>query len=62
MIVLGLGKAGCNIAKAFSKFPQYKTYGIDTTKDADITIKKRNDHEGYDANFPDLKRKLNFKY
>ena len=61
MIVLGLGKAGCNIAKAFSKFPQYKTYGIDTTKDADITIKKRNDHEGYDANFPDLKRKLNFK-
>ena len=61
MIVVGLGKAGCNIAKAFSKFPQYETYGIDTTKDADITIKKRNSHEEYDANFPDLRRKLKVK-
>ena len=41
MIVVGLGKAGCNIAKAFSKFPQYETYGIDTSRDADITIKKK---------------------
>jgi len=61
MKVIGLGKAGCNIAKAFSKFPQYETFGIDTSKDADITIKKRNTHEEYDASFPDLKRKLKFK-
>ena len=61
MIVVGLGKAGCNIAKAFSKFPQYETYGIDTVKSADITIKKRNSHEEYDANFPNLKTKLKFK-
>ena len=61
MIVVGLGKAGCNIAKAFSKFPQYETYGIDTSRDADITIKKKNSHEDYDASFPDLKRKLKFK-
>ena len=47
MIVVGLGKAGCNIAKAFSKFPQYETYGIDTSRDADITIKKKNSHEEY---------------
>jgi len=60
VIVVGLGKAGCNIAKAFSKFPQYTTYGIDTNKDADITIKKRNTHEEYDENFPNLKRKLKF--
>jgi len=58
--IVGLGKAGCNIAKAFSKFPQYETYGIDTSKDADITIKKRNSHEDYDKSFPSLKRKLKF--
>ena len=61
MIVIGLGKAGCNIAKAFSKFPQYETYGIDTTKEADISIKERKSHEDYDANFPSLKKKLKFK-
>ena len=61
MIVVGLGRAGCNIARAFSKFPQYETYGIDTHKDADITIKKRTSHESYDTHFPDLKRRLKFK-
>jgi len=58
--VVGLGSAGCNIAKAFSKFPQYDTYGIDTHKDADITIKKRKTHEEYDSHFPNLKGKLKF--
>ena len=61
MIVVGLGKAGCNIARAFSKFPQYETYGIDTTKDAQITIRKKSSHEKYDEEFPDLKKKLKFK-
>ena len=60
MIIVGLGKAGCNIANAFSKYPQYKTYGIDTTKDADITIKKKKSHEEYDSQFPSLTRKLKF--
>ena len=58
MIVVGLGKAGCNIAKAFSKFPQYETYGIDTVPEADITIQKRSNHEQYDKHFPNLKKKL----
>tara|TARA_Y100000034_G_C6884187_1_gene405724 strand:- start:24 stop:875 length:852 start_codon:yes stop_codon:yes gene_type:complete len=58
--IVGLGSAGCNIAKAFSKFPQYETFGIDTSKEADITIKKRNSHEEYDKNFPSLKKKLKF--
>jgi len=58
---VGLGKAGCNIAKVFSKFPQYETYGIDTTKDADITIRHRKTHEEYDEHFPNLKKKLKFK-
>lgn len=60
MKIVGLGSAGCNIAKAFSKFPQYETFGIDTSKEADITIKKRNSHEEYDKNFPSLKKKLKF--
>jgi len=58
---VGLGKAGCNIAKAFSKFPQYETFGIDATKEAQITIRKKASHEKYDAEFPDLKKKLKFK-
>ena len=60
MKIIGLGKAGCNITKAFSKFPQYETFSIDTSKDADITIKKRKSHEEYDSHFPNLKRKFRF--
>jgi hypothetical protein len=58
MKVIGLGKAGCNIANAFSKFPQYECWGIDTEKEADITIRRRLTHEDYDAHFPNLKKKL----
>ena len=60
MVVIGLGTAGCKIAKAFSKFPQYESYGIDTTKEADVTIKERQNHEEYDKHFPSLKRKFKF--
>jgi len=56
--IVGLGRAGCSIAKTFSKFPQYKTCGIDTSKDADITIKVRESHEAYDEHFPNLKKRL----
>ena len=60
MRIVGLGRAGCNVTKAFSKFPQYQTYTIDTHESADITIRKKNTHEEYDENFPNLKRKLRF--
>jgi hypothetical protein len=60
MKIVGLGKAGCNLAQAFSKFSQYETYSIDTGKNADITIKQRKSHEEYDTHFPSLKRKLKF--
>ena len=60
MKIVGLGKAGRNLAQAFSKFPQYETYSIDTSKNADITIKQRKNHEEYDTHFPSLKRKLKF--
>ena len=58
MNIVGLGAAGCRIAKAFSKFPQYRTVGIDITDDADITIRRKRTHELYDAEFPNLKRRL----
>jgi hypothetical protein len=58
--VVGLGRAGCNIANIFSKFPQYQAYGIDTHDEADITIRAKSTHEEYDAKFPNLKRKLKF--
>jgi len=54
MIVVGLGKAGRNIAKAFSKFPQYETFTIDTNDDASIMIEECSSHEEYDAKFPHL--------
>ena len=54
MIVVGLGKAGCNIAKTFSKFPQYEIFAIDTNDDASIMIEECSSHEEYDAKFPDL--------
>jgi len=60
MIIVGLGNAGGNIARAFSKYPQYTTISIDTTKEADITIRKRASHEEYDTHFPNLKKKLKF--
>jgi len=61
MKIIGLGKAGCNLASAFSKHSQYSTYGIDADKNADITIRKQSTHEAYDKSFPSLKQKLKFK-
>jgi hypothetical protein len=60
MNIIGLGKAGCNLAAAFGKFPQYDVYRIDTHRGADITIKERTTHEEYEKHFPSLKRKLKF--
>ena len=60
MKIIGLGKAGCNIARVFSKFPQYEAYGIDAHKEADVTIKHRKTHEEYEKHFPSLKRKFKF--
>ena len=60
MKIIGLGRAGCNLAAAFGKFPQYDTYGIDAHKEADVTIKERETHEEYEKHFPSLKRKFKF--
>ena len=58
MNIIGLGKAGCNITKAFSKFPQYNCVGIDTAPSSDVVIKKKSSHEEYDTKFPNLKRRI----
>tara|TARA_R100000808_G_C2134683_1_gene143195 strand:+ start:486 stop:1325 length:840 start_codon:yes stop_codon:yes gene_type:complete len=58
--IIGLGKAGCRVAAAFGKFPQYEVYGIDTHAAADVTIKARATHEEYEKHFPSLKRKFKF--
>jgi hypothetical protein len=58
MNIVGLGKAGCNIARAFSKFPQYNCVGIDVEPTSDIVIKKKSSHEEYDAKFPNLSRRF----
>ena len=60
MRIVGLGAAGCSLARAFAKFPQYETVGIDSEKGADISIRERASHEEYDTNFPNLKKKLKF--
>ena len=52
MNVVGLGNAGCKIAKNFEKYPQYSVYFVDeglkkSTKSFGIT--KRDSHEEYDS-------------
>ena len=59
--IIGLGKAGCNIADKFSQYPQYKIYKIDThLKEAARSYNfPEYDHpEKYEENCPNLKRFL----
>lgn len=51
MNVVGLGNAGCKIAKYFEKYPQYSVYYIDegiTKKSNSFGITRRDSHEEYD--------------
>jgi hypothetical protein len=55
--IIGLGNAGCNIAKAFSEHPQYDVYGIDSEYHQMSNFKqisKCKSHEEYEAQCPDL--------
>ena len=55
--IIGLGNAGCNIAKAFMKYPQYDVYGIDSEHHQMPNFKqisKCKSHEEYEAQCPDL--------
>ena len=71
MNIIGLGKAGRNIADAFAKYPQYNIYKIDTELDDDFDfiekyeetdvikksykIKTQEGPEAYESNAPCLK-------
>jgi hypothetical protein len=57
MNIIGLGKAGCNIADAFAKYPQYNIYKIDTELEGEnsLSVKKQKGPEEYEANAPSMK-------
>lgn len=61
MNIVGLGKAGCNIAELFKKHPQYTVFKIDTDekykrKKNCFHIPKQSSVELYDANRLDLSK------
>jgi hypothetical protein len=58
--IVGLGKAGCAIADAFSKYPQYKVFKIDSedlNRDAKRTklLKRLSSPEMYESKVPSMK-------
>jgi hypothetical protein len=60
MNVVGLGKAGCAIAGAFSKFPQYEIYKFDHGIEGDncFEIPKCKSHVEYEKKCPNFKKDL----
>jgi len=57
MNVVGLGKTACNIAKEFQKYPQYKTFFLNSEKLEEnnfFLIPKQDSHELYEESCPDL--------
>lgn len=57
--IIGLGKAGCNIAKELSVYRQYDIYCIDSEKHDYKNfklIKKQSSFEDYENNFPSIKK------
>ena len=53
MVVIGLGKAGCNIAEMFKSYDNYKVLTYDGGKNVPLNESS----EGYEAKFPN-KREL----
>ena len=61
MNIIGLGRAGCNIAESFRQYKQYKILKIDTDlkKSKGVyALEHQSDPEAYENKFPDLKRTL----
>tara|TARA_Y100000593_G_scaffold69980_1_gene128455 strand:- start:379 stop:1239 length:861 start_codon:yes stop_codon:yes gene_type:complete len=59
--IIGLGRAGCNVAKEISKYPQYNVFCIDSVKQEHNKFKlieKQKSFEDYEANFPSIKKFL----
>ena len=57
MNIIGLGRAGCHIAKYFENYDQYKTFCIDE-EDKDyrnfIKVKSQISHEEYEKKYKKL--------
>ena len=59
--IIGLGKAGCNIAKELSLYPQYNVFCIDADEydfNKFKLIKKQKSFEDYEKNFPSIEEFL----
>ena len=60
MNIVGLGQCGCNIAKCFDQYPQYKVYLFDSEERKHKNfrlLKKQSSHKGYEENFPKFRFK-----
>ena len=57
MNVIGLGGAGCRLAKHFEIYPQYKTFFIDTDKEGRenfFKVERQETHEDYEAAYKQI--------
>ena len=58
MNILGIGQAGCRIAKQFDNFPQYTTFFVDTENENNydnfFEISKHDTHEAHEENYAPL--------
>ena len=55
--IVGLGKAGCNIARTFQKYPQYGVFKLDTAYSDEnnyYRLEKHETPEDYENSCPDL--------
>ena len=58
MNIIGLGNAGCQIAKSFEKYGQYKVFCIDVEDKGYTTflhVEEQNSHEDYEKKYKKLK-------
>tara|TARA_R110000824_G_scaffold12623_10_gene55376 strand:+ start:29462 stop:30310 length:849 start_codon:yes stop_codon:yes gene_type:complete len=59
--IIGLGQAGCNIAKAFETYPQYECYYFDTEpheSQRSVLVSKQDNHERYEEACPSYENEL----
>ena len=59
--IIGLGQAGCRIAKTFETYPQYECYYFDTEpheSDNFVLVAKQDSHEGYEEACPSYDNEL----
>lgn len=58
MNIIGIGQAGCQVAKQFEKYSQYETYFVDTKKQKQygnfFKVVPRSSHEEYEEKYKSL--------